>query len=77
MMFNVHMSLKYEHENRNFGLNGYNVNTIRLHNATVAKYIREQEKVATIDITDRGTQLTHYIQETFSILNTDLLRLKQ
>ena len=33
--------------------------------------------VATIGINDRDTQITQYIQKTFSTLNTDLLRLKQ
>lgn len=33
--------------------------------------------VATIGITDSNTRITEYIQESFSTLNPDLLKLKQ
>ena len=39
--------------------------------------VHKNSVVATIGITDKDTQITRYIQETFSTLNTDLLRLKQ
>lgn len=39
--------------------------------------VHKNSVVATIGITDKDTQITQYIQETFSTLNTDLLRLKQ
>ena len=39
--------------------------------------VHKNSVVATIGITNKDTQITQYIQETFSTLNTDLLRLKQ
>ena len=39
--------------------------------------VHKNSVVATIGITNKDTQITRYIQETFSTLNTDLLRLKQ
>lgn len=39
--------------------------------------VHKNTVVATIGITDKDIQITKYIQETFSTLNTDLLRLKQ
>lgn len=39
--------------------------------------VHKNSVVATIGITDKNTQITQYIQEMFSTLNTDLLRLKQ
>ena len=39
--------------------------------------VHKNSVVATIGITDKDTQITQYIQETFSTLNTDLLHLKQ
>ena len=39
--------------------------------------VHKNSAVATIGITNKDTQITRYIQETFSTLNTDLLRLKQ
>jgi putative transposase len=36
--------LKYKYGNRHFWAEGYYVSTVSLNEATVAKYIREQEK---------------------------------
>ena len=44
MIFDKHANLKYKFGNRNFGETGYYVSTIGLNEATIAKYIREQEK---------------------------------
>ena len=44
MIFEHHTNLKYKFGNRNFWATGYYVSTVGLNEATVAKYIREQEK---------------------------------
>ena len=44
MIFDRHANIKYKFGNRNFWAEGYYVSTVGLNEATVAKYIREQEK---------------------------------
>ena len=44
MIFEHHTNLKYKFGNRNFWATGYYISTVGLNEATVAKYIREQEK---------------------------------
>ena len=43
MMFDRHANLKYKFGNRHFWSEGYYVSTVGLNDATVTKYIREQE----------------------------------
>lgn len=43
LMFDRHANLKYKFGNRHFWAEGYYVSTLGLNDATVAKYIREQE----------------------------------
>ncbi|GIO70486.1 hypothetical protein J21TS3_53070 [Paenibacillus cookii] len=43
MIFEKHAQLKYKYGNRKFWAEGYYVSTVGLKEATVAKYIREQE----------------------------------
>ena len=43
MMRALHANLKYKFGNRRFWAEGYYVSTVGLNDATVAKYIREQE----------------------------------
>ena len=43
MMFDKHANLKYKFGNRHFRSEGYYVTTVGLNEATIAKYIREQE----------------------------------
>jgi putative transposase len=43
-MFDKHANLKYKFGNRHFWAEGYYVSTIGLNEATVKKYIAEQEK---------------------------------
>ena len=43
MMFDKHANLKYKFGNRHFWSEGYYVSTVCLNEATVKKYIREQE----------------------------------
>ena len=43
MIFGRHANLKYKFGNRKFWAEGYYVSTVGLNEATVAKYIREQE----------------------------------
>ena len=44
MIFDRHANLKYKYGNRHFWSEGYYVSTVGLNDATVTKYIREQEK---------------------------------
>ena len=44
MIFDKHANLKYKLGNRHFGSEWYYVSTVGLNEATIAKYIREQEK---------------------------------
>ena len=43
MIFDKHANLKYKFGNRHFWAEGYYVSTVDLNEATIAKYIREQE----------------------------------
>ncbi len=43
MIFDRHSNLKYKFGNRRFWAEGYYVSTVGLNEATIAKYIREQE----------------------------------
>jgi putative transposase len=44
MIFDRHANLKYKYGNRHFWARGYYVSTVWLNEATIAKYVREQEK---------------------------------
>ena len=44
MMFDKHANLKYKFGNRHFWAEGYYVSTVGLNEATIKKYIEEQEK---------------------------------
>ena len=44
MMFDRHANLKYKYGNRHFWAEGYYVSTVGLNEATIKKYIQEQEK---------------------------------
>ena len=44
LIFDKHANLKYKFGNRHFWSEGYYVSTVGLNEATIAKYIREQEK---------------------------------
>ena len=44
MIFNQHANLKYKFGNRHFWAEGYYVSTVGLNEATIKKYIQEQEK---------------------------------
>lgn len=44
MIFDRHANLKYKFGNRKFWSEGYYVSAVGLNEATIQKYIREQEK---------------------------------
>ena len=44
MIFDRHANLKYKYGNRHFWAEGYYVSTVGLNEATIKKYIQEQEK---------------------------------
>ncbi|MDO4443066.1 MAG: IS200/IS605 family transposase [Slackia sp.] len=43
MIFDRHANLRYKYGNRKFWAEGYYVTTVGLNEATIAKYVREQE----------------------------------
>ena len=44
MVFERHAELKYKFDRRNFWARGYYISTVGLNEATIKKYIKEQEK---------------------------------
>ncbi len=44
MIYDRHANLKYKYGNRHFWSRGYYVSTVGMNEATIAKYVREQEK---------------------------------
>ena len=59
MIFARHGNLKYKFGNNNFGSTGYYVSTVGLNEATIAKYIKEQDtydkmmdKISTKELND-------------------------
>ena len=44
MLFDRHSNLKYKFGNRHFWATGYYVSTVGFNEATIAKYIKEQDK---------------------------------
>ena len=44
MIFDKHANLKYKFGNRHFWAEGYYVSTVGLNEATIQKYIKEQDK---------------------------------
>ena len=59
MIFAKHGNLKYKFGNNNFGSTGYYVSTVGLNEATIAKYIKEQDtydkmmdKISTKELND-------------------------
>ena len=44
MIFDAHANLKYKFGNRHFWAEGYYVSTVGLNEATIRKYIQDQEK---------------------------------
>ena len=44
MMFDKHANLKHKFGNRHFWAEGYYVSTVGLNEATIKKYVQEQEK---------------------------------
>ena len=57
LMFDRHANLKYKYGNRKFWAEGYYVSTVGLNEATIRKYIREQENA---DIAQDRLSLKEY-----------------
>ena len=57
MIFERHSNLKCKYGNRHFWATGYYVSTVGLNEATIPKYIREQEKQDQME--DRLTMKEH------------------
>ena len=57
LMFDRHANLKYKYGNRKFWVEGYYVSTVGLNEATIRKYIREQENA---DIAQDKLSLKEY-----------------
>lgn len=58
MIFQKHGNLKYKFENCNFWWTGYYVSAVGLNEATIRKYIREQEKEDMLE--DKLTKREYY-----------------
>ena len=58
MIFKDHANLRYKYGNCNFWATGYYVSTVGLNEATIRKYIRDQEKEDVLE--DRLTKKEHY-----------------
>ena len=50
MIFKDHANLRYKYKNCNFGATEYYVSTVGLNEATIRKYIRDQEKEDILEI---------------------------
>ena len=50
MMFDKHANLKYKFGNQHFWAEGYYVSTVGLNEATIMKYIQEQEKITEMNL---------------------------
>lgn len=57
LMFDRHANLKYKYGNRKFWAEGYYISTVGLNEATIRKYIREQENA---DIAQDKLSLKEY-----------------
>ena len=58
MLFKDHANLRYKYGNWNFWATGYYVSTVGLNEATIRKYIRDQEKEDVLE--DKLTKKEHY-----------------
>ena len=58
MIFKDHANLRYKYGNCNFWATGYYVSTVGLNEATIRKYIRDQEKEDVLE--DKLTKKEHY-----------------
>ncbi len=58
MIFKDHANLRYKYGNCNFWTTGYYVSTVGLNEATIRKYIRDQEKEDVLE--DKLTKKQHY-----------------
>ena len=63
MIFDKHANLKYKFGNRRFWAEGYYVSTVGLNEATIAKYIREQEAA------DIALRYERYVKGALSFFN--------
>jgi len=58
MLFERHANLKYKYGNKNFWCKGYYVSTVGLNEATIKKYIRDQE--AEDQVEDKISKKEHW-----------------
>jgi len=59
MIFDKPANLKYKYGNRHFWAEGYYVSTVGLNEATIRKYIEEQEKHVLIIRSDQPGSVNH------------------
>ena len=62
LIFNKHANFKYKFGNKHFWSTGYYVSTVGLNEATIAKYIREQEKMDQIETKLHAIESLFYFQ---------------
>ena len=75
MMFDKHANLKYRFGNRHFWAEGYYVSTVGLNEATIMKYIQEQEKITEINLFIELTEADKKYQDIKNELVKEILEI--
>ena len=75
MMFDKHANLKYKFGNRHFWAEGYYVSTVGLNEATIMKYIQEQEKITEINLFIELTEADKKYQDIKNELVKEILEI--
>ena len=74
-MFDKHANLKYKFGNRHFWAEGYYVSTVGLNEATIMKYIQEQEKITEINLFIELTEADKKYQDIKNELVKEILEI--
>lgn len=75
MMFDKHANLKYKFGNQHFWAEGYYVSTVGLNEATIMKYIQEQEKITEINLFIELTEADKKYQDIKNELVKEILEI--
>ena len=75
MMFDKYANLKYKFGNQHFWAEGYYVSTVGLNEATIMKYIQEQEKITEINLFIELTEADKKYQDIKNELVKEILEI--
>ena len=75
MMFDKHANLKYKFGNQHFWAEGYYVSTVGLNEATIMKYMQEQEKITEINLFIELTEADKKYQDIKNELVKEILEI--